>query len=248
MPQLNIEQHTNYVVLFARDIFMQYLLAEQQRRRQSHQQQRYSGDQAVEQETDTFEQVGPMFKLFIKQTTKREGRRQESKKRSLKHFILNEANERTILNEEKIHRLKYALHAHDSFFCVRSRSHARSSFLLNKKKKQKKIRICMIFNSKLKPLSQKNEYLFRYINKRRAGAGEESVGQRKSFGSHSFLRPCCVSAHIFHGKVSHFNMISVCRFSIQEMVQVFWCTLRFDSDRFGSVLNAIAKSVRSLGI
>lgn len=83
----------------------------------------------------------------------------------------------------------------------------------------------MISNSKLKPSRQKNEYLFRYINKE---LGWEKV---------SIVRMR------FFEKVSHFNMISRLPF--------FWLKwFRFGSVRFGSgsMLNSIAKSVRSLGV
>lgn len=107
------------------------------------------------------------------------------------------------------------------------------SLYLSLEKKKKTIRICMIFNSKLKPLSQKNEYLFRYINKKLQRAA--SVREKK-FCSHSFFGRLC--AYLSFGKVSHFNIISVCRFPIQEMVQIFLVhthTAQFSSARYGLV-------------
>lgn len=72
------------------------------------------------------------------------------------------------------------------------------------------------------------EWIFIQIHKQ--DAGELELRLEKKFCSHSFLRPCArISSY---GKVSHFNIISVCRFSIQEMVQVFSV---HSSVRFGSV-------------
>lgn len=96
-----------------------------------------------------------MFKLFIKQTTRGEGentlwssilvstKRMNNFERNILFFFLVDWN---------THCMHTIFSSHSSF----------SFFFLFRREM---IRICMISNSKLKPLSQKNEYLFRYINK-----------------------------------------------------------------------------------
>lgn len=171
---------TKYVLLFARDIFMQYLPALE----------------------ILLEEVVPMFKLFINQSER--------------------ANERVNIFAFSFQTKRMNV-SKTIFFYNASEMYALHVYFRKKKRLHKYI--YMISNSKLKPSRQKNEYLFRYINKE---LGWEKV---------SIVRMR------FFEKVSHFNMISRLPF--------FWLKwFRFGSVRFGSgsMLNSIAKSVRSLGV
>lgn len=136
---------TKYVLLFARDIFMQYLPALE----------------------ILLEEVVPMFKLFINQSER--------------------ANERVNIFAFSFQTKRMNV-SKTIFFYNASEMYALHVYFRKKKRLHKYI--YMISNSKLKPSRQKNEYLFRYINKE---LGWEKV---------SIVRMR------FFEKVSHFNMIS----------------------------------------